>query len=108
MTWKISSLRTAIVYENFIFTQEYAFAERYCFLAFSFEGTFRKYDISVKRKHAKSNENMIFSVLFTNFRKTKILIFMQCVNKVKLSITNRNFILLTSFVKKYLLTSTQE
>ena len=74
----ISSLRTAIVYENFIFTQEYTFAERCCFLTFSFEGKFRKYDISVKRKHTKTNENMIFSVLFTNFRKTKILIFMQC------------------------------
>ena len=47
----------------FIFTQEYAFAERCCFLTFSFEGKFRKYDISVKRKHAKTNENMIFLVL---------------------------------------------
>ena len=74
----ISSLRTAIVYENFIFTQEYAFAERCCFLTFSFEGKFRKYDISVKRKHTKTNENMIFSVLFTNFCETKILFLMQC------------------------------
>ena len=76
-TQKISSLRTAIVYKNFIFTQEYAFAERCCFLIFSFEGKFRKYDISVKRKHTKNNENIIFSVLFTNFCQTKILIFMQ-------------------------------
>ena len=74
----ISSLRTAIVYENFIFTQEYTFAERYCFLTFLFEEKFRKYDISVKRKHTKTNENIIFSVLFSNFRKTKIFIFMQC------------------------------
>ena len=74
---KISSLRPAILYENFIFTQKYAFAERCCFLTFSFEGKLRKYDISVKRKHTKTNEN-IFSVLFTNFCRTKILFFMQC------------------------------
>ena len=29
------------------------------FLIFSLEGKFRKYDISVKRKHNKTNENMI-------------------------------------------------
>ena len=75
---KISSLRPAILYENFIFTQKYAFAERCCFLTFSFEGKLRKYDISVKRKHTKTNENMIFSTIFTNFRQTKILFFMQC------------------------------
>ena len=73
---KTSSLRPAILYENFIFTQKYAFAERCCFLTFSFEGKLRKYDISVKRKHTKTNENMIFSALFTNFGKTKIQIFM--------------------------------
>ena len=77
-TQKISSLRPAIIYENFIFTQKYAFAERCCFLTFSFEGKLRKYDISVKRKHTKTNKNMIFSALFTNFHKTKILFFMQC------------------------------
>ena len=60
-------LRAAVVYENFIFTQKYAFAERCCFLTFSFEGKLRKYDISVKRKHTKTNENMIFSALFTFF-----------------------------------------
>ena len=76
-TQKISSLRPAIIYENFIFTQKYAFAERCCFLTFSFEEKFRKHYISVKRKHTKTNENMIFSVLFTNFRGTKILFFMQ-------------------------------
>ena len=27
----------------------------------------------------KANENMIFSALFTNFRETKIIFFMQCV-----------------------------
>ena len=76
---KISSLRPAILYENFIFTQKYAFAERCCFLTFSFEGKLRKYDISVKREHTKTNENLIFSALFTNFHKTKILFFfMQC------------------------------
>ena len=67
----------AIIYENFIFTQKYAFAERCCFLTFSFEGNVRKYDISVKRKYTKTNENMIFSALFTNFCKTKILFFIQ-------------------------------
>ena len=61
-----------------MFTQEYAFVERCCFLRFLFEGKFRKYDISVKRKHTKTNENIIFSVFFTNFRKTKILFFMWC------------------------------
>ena len=61
-----------------MFTQEYAFVERCCFLRFLFEGKFRKYDISVKRKHTKTNENIIFSVFFTNFRKTKILFFMRC------------------------------
>ena len=70
-------LRAAVVYENFIFTQKYAFAERCCFLTFLFEGKFRKYDISVKWKHTETNEKMIFSALFTNFCKTKILFFMQ-------------------------------
>ena len=41
------------------------------------DAAFIKYDTSVKRKHAKTNENMIFSALFTNFRKTKILIFIK-------------------------------
>ena len=50
-----------IIYKNFIFTQKYAFAERCCFLTFSFEGKLRKYDISVKQKHTKTNKNMIFS-----------------------------------------------
>ena len=82
---KISSLRPAILYENFIFTQKYAFAERCCFLTFSFEGKLRKYDISVKREHTKTNENLIFSALFTNFHKTKILFFScsvmnECIN----------------------------
>ena len=67
------AIRPAIIYESFIFTQKYAFAERYCFLTFSFKGKLRKYDISVKRKHTKSNENITFSALFTNFRETKIL-----------------------------------
>ena len=31
---KISSLRTAIVYENFMFTEEYTFTERCCFRTF--------------------------------------------------------------------------
>ena len=34
-------------------------------LTFSFEGKLRNYDISVKRKYKKTNENVIFSVLFT-------------------------------------------
>ena len=45
--------------------------ERRCFLTFLFEENFRKYNM--KRKHAKTNEKMILSVLFTNFRNTKIL-----------------------------------
>ena len=61
-----------------MFTQEYAFAERCCFLRFLFEGKFRKYDISVKRRHTKTNENIIFSVFFTIFRQTKIVFFMRC------------------------------
>ena len=71
------SLRPANVNENFIFMQKYAFAERWCFLTFSFERKFRKYDISLKRRHRKAEEKMIFSVLFTNFSQTKILFFMQ-------------------------------
>ena len=63
--------------QNFIFTHKYAFAEWCCFLTFLFEGKFRKYDISVKWKHTETNEKMIFSALFTNLRKTKILFFMQ-------------------------------
>ena len=47
---KFSSLRSAIVYENLIFTQGYAFAEKCYFLKFLFQGKFRKYDISVKRE----------------------------------------------------------
>ena len=42
-TYKISSLRSAIVYEDFIFTHEYAFAERCCFLTYSFEVQKRRY-----------------------------------------------------------------
>ena len=61
-----------------MFTQEYAFVERCCFLRFLFDRKFRKYDIPVKRKHTKTNENIIFSVFLTNFRKTKILFFMRC------------------------------
>ena len=71
---KISSLRPAIVYENFIFTQEYAFVERCYFLTFSFEGKFRNYDISVKGKPTKTNENIIFSDLFTSCRKTTYIV----------------------------------
>ena len=67
----ISSSRPGIVYENFIFTQKYALAERCCFLTFSFEGKLRKYDISMERKHTKTNENMINSVFSTNSRKQK-------------------------------------
>ena len=62
--------------------QKYTFAERCCFVTFSFKGKLRKYDISVKGKHTKTNENMIFSALFTNFRKTKILFFMQCTKTI--------------------------
>ena len=72
---KSSSLRTTIVYKNFVFTWEYTFAERCCFLTFTFEGMFSKYGISVKRKHAKTNKNVIFSVVFPNFCKTKIYFF---------------------------------
>ena len=77
---KFSSLRPVIVYENFIFTEKYAFVERCCFLTFSLEGKLRKHDISVKRKHTKTNENIIFSAISTNFRKTKVLFFMQRLN----------------------------
>ena len=51
--------------------------QKCCFLKFPFEEKFRKYYVSVKRKHTKTNEKMIFSALFTNFPKTKILFFMQ-------------------------------
>ena len=47
----MSFLRTAIVYENILFTQKKkknAFGERCCFLTFLFEGNFKKYAISVK------------------------------------------------------------
>ena len=78
----ISFLRPAMAYENFMFTQKYTFAERCCFLTFSFQGKFRKYDISVKRKQTKTNEKVIFSLLFTNFRKKKILFFMPCLTQI--------------------------
>ena len=65
------TIRPAIIYESFTFKQKYAFAERCCFLTFSFQVKLRIYDISVKGKHTKTSENMIFSALFTNFRKTK-------------------------------------
>ena len=64
------TVRPAIINKNFIFTQKHAFAERCCFLTFSFEGKLRKYYISVKRKHTKTNESMIFSVLF--FKQCKV------------------------------------
>ena len=71
-----SSLRPAIVYENFIFSQKCAFAERCCFLTFSFEGKLRKYDISVKQKHTKTNENVIFSAFSQIFVRRKF--FFSC------------------------------
>ena len=71
-------LYVVIVYKNLIFMRGYAFAERFCFLTFSFEGKFRKYHISMKRMHAKTNGKMIFSVLFTYLCKTNMLFFMQC------------------------------
>ena len=73
------------------------FAEICCFLTFSFEGKFRKY-ISVKREHTKTNKNIIFSILFTNFGKKKFLFFMLCKKKKKLSI----------FVQKNYLSSQDE
>ena len=52
-TQKNSSLHTNLIYKKcthlFIFTQECTFAERCCFPTFSFEGKFRKYDISVTK-----------------------------------------------------------
>ena len=71
-------LYVVIVYKNFIFMWEYAFAERFCFLTSSFEGKFRKYHIPMKRMHAKTNGKMIFSVLFTYLCKTNMLFLMQC------------------------------
>ena len=67
-----------------MFTQQYAFAERYCFLTFSLEGKFRKYDISEKRKRTKTNENMICFVLAKNFRQTKTPFFMQWIFEGKM------------------------
>ena len=49
------------------------FGERCCFLTFLFEGNFKKYAISVKWKYMKTKENMIFSVLFTNFHFRKLI-----------------------------------
>ena len=93
---KMSSLHPAIIYEKFIFTQKYALAERCCFLTFSFEGNIRKYDISVKRKHTKTNKNMIISALFTNFRKTKILFFVQWLYCTKPQIWSYMYLVLES------------
>ena len=96
---KISSLRPAIVYKNFRFTQKDAFAERCCFLTFSFEGKLRKYDISVKRKHTKTNENMIFSALSTKS-------FFSCSVSIRFSYKTffmilGNFIIVVSQLKKH-------
>ena len=52
--------------------------DSFCFLRFLFEGNFRKYDISVLRKHTKTNKNMMFSVLLRKFPETRILCLMQC------------------------------
>ena len=96
---KISSLRSAIVYENFMFTRKYAFTKRCCFLTFSFEGKLRKYDIFGKRKHTKINENMIFSTLFTNSRKTKILFFIRCsLWETSVVISPANFLIILSLI----------
>ena len=57
--------------------REYTFAERCCLLRFSFEGKFRKNNISVKRKDTKTKGNIITSVLSTNFLETKVLFFMN-------------------------------
>lgn len=43
-----------IVYENVIFTWEYAFAERCCFITFLFDGKFRKY-VSMKNENMEIN-----------------------------------------------------
>ena len=84
---KISSLRPAIIYENFIFTQKYAFAERCCFLTFLFEGKFRKYDIFVKRKHTKADEKNDLFCLFHKFPSDEN----SFLNAV-LSFTHRGFV----------------
>ena len=70
---KILSLNFSYLTRKF---QIYAFVERCCFLTFSFEGKFRGCDISVKRKHTKTNENMTFSVLSKIFVRRKF--FFSC------------------------------
>ena len=77
----------AIIYENFIFTQKYAFAERCCFLTFLFEGKFRKYDIFVKRKHTKADEKNDLFCLFHKFPSDEN----SFLNAV-LSLTHRGFV----------------
>ena len=77
LQYEISSLRPAIIYENFMFTQKYAFTERCCFLTLSFEASSENM-IFPWQKHTGTNKNMIFSTVFTNFRKTKILFFKLC------------------------------
>ena len=65
-TYEVPYLRLAIVYENFIFTPKYAFAERCCFLGFSFEGKLKQYDIwnGNIRKLTKICSSLPFSLIF--------------------------------------------
>ena len=50
-------------------------ADSCCFCKFLFDGKLQKYDISVKRKHSKSNETMIPSGFFHQFFVTQKLDF---------------------------------
>ena len=78
------TIRPAIICESFIFTKKYAFAERCCFLTFSFKGKLRKHDNFVKRKNTKN-----FSAVSTNFHRTKILSSMHCFSQHILQATVR-------------------
>ena len=60
LQYEISSLRPAIIYENFMFTQKHAFTERCCFLTFSFEAKLRKYNISVTETYENKQKHDLF------------------------------------------------
>ena len=74
-----ATFHTSVINKNFPF-QNFAgicIAESCCFCKFLFDGKLQKYDISVKRKHSKSNETMIPSVFFHQFFVTRKLDFLR-------------------------------
>ena len=66
---------TSVINKNFPYPQEYVLLKVAVFANFCSTENFKKYDISVKRKHSNRNETMISSGFFHQFFVTQKLDF---------------------------------